>query len=155
MLTLATNKQTLGPWHEAEVCPTGPSVLVPAFVGSTSMPFKCDYRSMQTRAIFLSFLHVLGLKHRAETVPVANVDQEYFGDVLLSMLTLFQLMTLDSWTGFARPMIEVQPWTGGRNLTTFGCRIAVRFLMFQQDQVHPIRLSGLFMTNQDLYLSPY
>ena len=39
--------------------------------------------------------------------------QEYFGDVLLSMLTLFQLMTLDSWTGFARPMIEVQPWTGG------------------------------------------
>lgn len=46
------HKQT-NSWQEVEVCPTGPSVLVPAFVGSTSMPFKFDYRAMQTRAVFL------------------------------------------------------------------------------------------------------
>ena len=32
-------------------------------------------------------------------------NEEYFGDVIMSMLTLFQLMTLDSWTGFARPLM--------------------------------------------------
>ena len=37
--------------------------------------------------------------------------QILFGDVLLSMLTLFQLMTLDSWTGFARPLMEKAVWT--------------------------------------------
>lgn len=39
-----------------------------------------------------------------------ELAQEYFGDVLLSMLTLFQVMTLDSWTGIMRPLMEVQPW---------------------------------------------
>jgi len=37
--------------------------------------------------------------------------QEYFGDVGKSMFTLSQLMTLDSWTGFARPMMKKQMWT--------------------------------------------
>eukprot|EP00930_Biecheleria_cincta_P034019 TRINITY_DN23548_c0_g1_i1.p1 TRINITY_DN23548_c0_g1~~TRINITY_DN23548_c0_g1_i1.p1 ORF type:complete len:499 (-),score=111.98 TRINITY_DN23548_c0_g1_i1:49-1545(-) len=41
-----------------------------------------------------------------------ELAQEYFGDVLLSMFTLFQLMTVDSWTGFARPLMEVQAWVG-------------------------------------------
>ena len=30
------------------------------------------------------------------------VPQEYFGDVPKSMFTLFQIMTLDSWSGFTR-----------------------------------------------------
>eukprot|EP00931_Biecheleriopsis_adriatica_P031288 TRINITY_DN18367_c0_g1_i1.p1 TRINITY_DN18367_c0_g1~~TRINITY_DN18367_c0_g1_i1.p1 ORF type:complete len:517 (+),score=79.09 TRINITY_DN18367_c0_g1_i1:69-1619(+) len=42
-----------------------------------------------------------------------DLAQEYFGDVVLSMLSLFQLMTLDSWTGFARPLMEVQVWVAG------------------------------------------
>lgn len=39
--------------------------------------------------------------------------EEYFGDVTRSMLTFFQLMTLDSWTGaFARPLMLKQVWIG-------------------------------------------
>merc|ERR1719223_1974535 len=41
-------------------------------------------------------------------VPYAR---EYFEDVQVSMLTLFQVLTLDSWTGIARPLAYVQPWT--------------------------------------------
>jgi len=38
------------------------------------------------------------------------VAQEYFGDVLLSMLTLFQVMTLDSWSAMVRELMEIQSW---------------------------------------------
>lgn len=37
------------------------------------------------------------------------IAKEYFGDVLLSMFTLFQIMTLDSWTSIVRPLMKVQP----------------------------------------------
>eukprot|EP00746_Dinoflagellata_sp_MGD_P008535 gnl/MRDRNA2_/MRDRNA2_117111_c0_seq1.p1 gnl/MRDRNA2_/MRDRNA2_117111_c0~~gnl/MRDRNA2_/MRDRNA2_117111_c0_seq1.p1 ORF type:complete len:487 (-),score=116.06 gnl/MRDRNA2_/MRDRNA2_117111_c0_seq1:12-1472(-) len=37
--------------------------------------------------------------------------QEMFGTVPLSMFTLFQIMTLDSWTGVVRPIGEKQSWT--------------------------------------------
>ncbi|CAJ1362512.1 unnamed protein product [Effrenium voratum] len=49
---------------------------------------------------------------KAEAFADSELAQEFFGDVLRSMLTLFQLMTLDSWTGFARPLMEIQVWTG-------------------------------------------
>lgn len=38
------------------------------------------------------------------------IAQEYFGDVLLSMLTLFQVMTLDSWSAIVRDLMKVQSW---------------------------------------------
>lgn len=47
---------------------------------------------------------------KAEAFQDDALAQEYFGDVILSMLSLFQLMTLDSWTGFARPLMEKQVW---------------------------------------------
>lgn len=37
------------------------------------------------------------------------VAQEYFGSLMLTMMTLFQVMTVDSWTGVMRPMMDVQP----------------------------------------------
>jgi len=38
------------------------------------------------------------------------IAQEYFGDVLRSMLTLFQVMTLDSWAAIVRELMAVQVW---------------------------------------------
>ncbi|PZR53402.1 ion transporter [Xylanimonas oleitrophica] len=35
---------------------------------------------------------------------------EYFGTLGASLFTLFQIMTLDSWTSVARPVMEQQPW---------------------------------------------
>mmetsp|Transcript_66845 Transcript_66845/g.156659 ORF Transcript_66845/g.156659 Transcript_66845/m.156659 type:complete len:524 (-) Transcript_66845:51-1622(-) len=43
--------------------------------------------------------------------PGQLTAEELFGDVVKSMFTLFQLMTLDSWTGFARPLIAIESWT--------------------------------------------
>lgn len=37
--------------------------------------------------------------------------QEMFGSVPLSMFTLFQIMTLDSWTSVVRPIGDAQSWT--------------------------------------------
>jgi Ca2+-binding EF-hand superfamily protein len=37
--------------------------------------------------------------------------QEMFGTVPLSMFTLFQIMTLDSWTAVVRPIGDKQSWT--------------------------------------------
>jgi len=37
--------------------------------------------------------------------------QEMFGTVPSSMFTLFQIMTLDSWTGIIRPIGNAQSWT--------------------------------------------
>mmetsp|Transcript_49673 Transcript_49673/g.115947 ORF Transcript_49673/g.115947 Transcript_49673/m.115947 type:complete len:540 (+) Transcript_49673:72-1691(+) len=49
---------------------------------------------------------------RCKELLAASVAHNYFGDVLVSMLSLFQLMTLDSWTGdMARPLMFVAPWT--------------------------------------------
>mmetsp|Transcript_23612 Transcript_23612/g.42681 ORF Transcript_23612/g.42681 Transcript_23612/m.42681 type:complete len:507 (+) Transcript_23612:81-1601(+) len=48
---------------------------------------------------------------KADAFAEDELVQEYFGDVGKSMFTLYQLMTLDSWTGFARPMMENQLWT--------------------------------------------
>ena len=54
------------------------------------------------------------IKQNRQRTPNKNDPrrQELFGDVPRSMLTLFQLMTLDSWTGFARPLMETQVWVG-------------------------------------------
>jgi len=48
---------------------------------------------------------------KSEAFEDDEMVQEYFGDVGKSMFTLSQLMTLDSWTGFARPMMKKQMWT--------------------------------------------
>jgi len=37
--------------------------------------------------------------------------QEYFGDVPRSMLSLFQVMTLDSYSGIVRELMEIEAWT--------------------------------------------
>ena len=39
---------------------------------------------------------------------VTEVD--YFGRLDLTFLTLFQVMTMDSWTGMVRQVMEVNPW---------------------------------------------
>merc|ERR1719183_3121005 len=45
--------------------------------------------------------------HDEETYAIVK---ENFDDVLMSMLTLFQIMTLDSWTSIVRPLMAVQVW---------------------------------------------
>jgi len=40
-----------------------------------------------------------------------KIAEDNFGDVMMSMLTLFQIMTLDSWTSIARPLMAVQVWS--------------------------------------------
>lgn len=44
-----------------------------------------------------------------ETTKAIVADN--FSDVLLSMMTLWQIMTLDSWTGIVRPLMKVQMWS--------------------------------------------
>jgi voltage-gated sodium channel len=39
-----------------------------------------------------------------------QIVKDNFDDVLLSMLTLFQIMTLDSWAAIVRPLMAVQVW---------------------------------------------
>lgn len=39
-----------------------------------------------------------------------EIVKDNFDDVLLSMLTLFQIMTLDSWTSIVRPLMAVHVW---------------------------------------------
>merc|ERR1719203_497471 len=46
---------------------------------------------------------------KAENFTEDELAQEHFGDVLLSMMTLFQVMTLDSWTSIMRPLMSRQP----------------------------------------------
>lgn len=42
----------------------------------------------------------------------AEVEPEYFGDLGLSFLTLFQVFTLESWaSGIFRPIFEIVPWS--------------------------------------------
>merc|ERR1712187_293378 len=38
------------------------------------------------------------------------IAQDSFRTVPISMVTLFQIMTLDSWTAIARPLMKEQPW---------------------------------------------
>jgi len=40
----------------------------------------------------------------------SSIAQEHFGDVLQAMLTLFQVMTLDSWTSIMRPLMKEEWW---------------------------------------------
>ena len=48
---------------------------------------------------------VMGTMLFGETFP------EYWGNLALSLFSLFQIMTLESWSsGVARPMMEVYPW---------------------------------------------
>lgn len=46
------------------------------------------------------------------TMLFANVAPEYFGNLQLSLLTLFQVVTLESWaSGVMRPIFEEVPWS--------------------------------------------
>lgn len=47
---------------------------------------------------------VMATKLYADTFP------EWFGTLTASLFTLFQLMTMDSWTSVVRPMMEVHPF---------------------------------------------
>jgi voltage-gated sodium channel len=38
------------------------------------------------------------------------LDYDYFGRLDRTFLTLFQLMTLDSWTGMVRQVVDARPW---------------------------------------------
>mmetsp|Transcript_6279 Transcript_6279/g.15041 ORF Transcript_6279/g.15041 Transcript_6279/m.15041 type:complete len:595 (-) Transcript_6279:71-1855(-) len=40
----------------------------------------------------------------------SSIAQEHFGNVLQAMLTLFQVMTLDSWTSIMRPLMKEEWW---------------------------------------------
>lgn len=45
------------------------------------------------------------------TVAFADVFPDHFGDLLGSFYTLFQCMTMESWSeGVSRPVMEVYPW---------------------------------------------
>ena len=39
-----------------------------------------------------------------------HLEENYFGRLDLTFLTLFQVMTLDSWTSMVRQVMEVHPW---------------------------------------------
>merc|ERR1711975_192060 len=52
----------------------------------------------------------MGIARHEDFVHDAMV-QEHFGDVYLSMFTLFQVLTLDRWTGVVRPLMRKQGWT--------------------------------------------
>jgi len=41
----------------------------------------------------------------------SEICSENFNDVMLSMLTLFQIMTLDSWSSMVRPLMKVHVWS--------------------------------------------
>lgn len=49
-------------------------------------------------------------KNEGWSPTAQELADEYFGDVWLSMLTLFQIMTLDSWTSICRPLMAEQAW---------------------------------------------
>ena len=45
------------------------------------------------------------------TILFKEISPEYFGALHLSLLTLFQVVTLDSWaSGVLRPIIDIAPW---------------------------------------------
>lgn len=42
----------------------------------------------------------------------ADIEPEFFGDLGLSLITLFQVFTLESWaSGIFRPVFSVEPWS--------------------------------------------
>lgn len=46
------------------------------------------------------------------TMLFASISPEYFGSLGRSILTLFQIVTLDSWTeAVMRPILEIEPWS--------------------------------------------
>lgn len=47
---------------------------------------------------------------RSDSFLEDPVAEEFFGDVPLSMVTLFQIVTLDSWHAIARPLMKKSPW---------------------------------------------
>lgn len=58
--------------------------------------------------IFAIFgVHLIGKSEAYEGDPDAQaVADEFFGDVPKTFVTLFQVMTLDSWTGISRPLMK-------------------------------------------------
>jgi voltage-gated sodium channel len=73
-----------------------------------------------TYVMMLCVLYMFGIVATTIFVQMGAFDEdpaadamvkEYFNDVALSMFTLFQIMTLDSWTGISRPLQKVQFWT--------------------------------------------
>lgn len=47
----------------------------------------------------------------AEKIAAKLIIDEKFRNVLQSMMTLFQIMTLDSWSDIMRPLMAVHPWS--------------------------------------------
>ncbi|WP_110113135.1 ion transporter [Bacillus sp. CGMCC 1.16541] len=55
------------------------------------------------------FFYIFGV---SGTMLFANTAPEYFGNLQLSLLTLFQVVTLESWaSGVMRPIFAVHPWS--------------------------------------------
>ena len=69
-----------------------------------------------TMLIVFSMLYIFGtvavvlIGRRPEFIHDDTV-QDLFGDVHSSIFTLFQIMTFDSWTRIARPIMRKEPWT--------------------------------------------
>lgn len=55
-------------------------------------------------AIFLT--RTIGFAHKADS----EVVNDYFGNILHSMFTLFQVITLEGWPSVARVAMKVEPW---------------------------------------------
>lgn len=55
-------------------------------------------------AIFLT--RTVGFAHKADN----EVLNDYFGNIIYSMFTLFQVITLEGWPSVARAAMKVEPW---------------------------------------------
>jgi len=81
-------------------------LLVRGLIGSISTLLWTYVIISGTLYVFaIAFTEMIGNDEVFKDNPVV---QEQFGDVLRSMFTLFQIMTLDSWTSIARPMMQEQ-----------------------------------------------
>eukprot|EP00927_Polykrikos_kofoidii_P002519 TRINITY_DN11009_c0_g1_i1.p1 TRINITY_DN11009_c0_g1~~TRINITY_DN11009_c0_g1_i1.p1 ORF type:complete len:607 (-),score=115.28 TRINITY_DN11009_c0_g1_i1:35-1855(-) len=56
---------------------------------------------------------------KADALVDDPIAQEYFGDVVKAMLTLFQVTTLDNWAAVARPLIKKAPDDAARIFSVF------------------------------------
>lgn len=66
---------------------------------------------MITFLLYLFALFATELVAKHEDFKHEEEVQDQFGEVSLSMFSLFQILTLDRWTGIVRPLMRRQSWT--------------------------------------------
>lgn len=66
---------------------------------------------MVTFLLYVFAVFATELIAKDESFRYDPLAQEHFGDVTLSMFSLFQILTLDRWSQIVRPLAEKQTWT--------------------------------------------